>query len=531
MNSSSNESAEKVPDGVLGSNAGRAYSSDYVSGLAAIPAAGRTFDVTPHHEQLPGGGVRFAVEDVSPASMEDKQKHVIPPSALRVRRLSEAKAFYQADADTALQIPGYEPKFAPMRLEAASTAPEGLVYVGSDAFIMACLTSFARHLPLALKPDHIWGMITHGFAKHVDQNAEALREKFVQHKGKKRLRVSVNHFTMSGGIEGTGTPAELWERDVFPDFSRQICEHVGKPAHSAITGSFSTTDSVSQAAHEIVLMSAMKNYFSYGMRTCCGIPQISLLGSREDWVQLRARAEHLGSLMLPDFTEKWLSVLLPVLDQFVAAYDGQVNHGFWQSMVKLRHTGGGSGSHSFISGWIQLFYPYLASGNINQSMRSWQEMYFSGPEVDQFPTISSSAPVDWEYFGVTHDLHFHAGFAGMVQDPANGELMPVLGWHVTYDPPQDTSCRLAQVQEEIASLAAGHVGEEEKALWFQRITVLRLEEDKLNAVLQVTTRQAQMRSLEEKAWRGNGPEQAAARLELASMQEVQSQQVRALELA
>ena len=110
-----------------------------------------------------------------------------------------------------------------------------------------------------------------------------------------------------------------------------------------------------------------------------------------------------------------------------------VDHGFWQSMVKLRDTGGGSGSYSFISGWIQLFYPYLASGRENRSMRPWNQMFFDGPQLDEFPPISSSAPVDWDYYGQAHNMHFHAGFAGMVQDPQTGEIMPVLAgrFHTT----------------------------------------------------------------------------------------------------
>ena len=140
----------------------------------------------------------------------------------------------------------------------------------------------------------------------------------------RRLEVSIDHFVMGGGIEGAGTPAELWERDVFPDFSRQIREHIGESVHSAIAGEFSTSDNVSRAAQEIVLMSAMKNYFSYGCTTMCGIPSVSLHGSREDWASLRGRAEQLGTLMLPEFAERWLGNLLPVLDQFIASYDGQV---------------------------------------------------------------------------------------------------------------------------------------------------------------------------------------------------------------
>ena len=148
-----------------------------------------------------------------------------------------------------------------------------------------------------------------------------------------------------------------------------------------ISESFSTTTAVSQVASEITLMSAMKNYFSFGMETRCGIPSISLLGSEQDWTALRARAEELGNLMLPVFSDYWMPLLLPILDEFVfESYRGHVNHGFWLSMVKLRHNGMGSGYKEFISGWMQIFFPYLGSGCINKQLRPWHELYFCGPK-------------------------------------------------------------------------------------------------------------------------------------------------------
>ena len=54
---------------------------------------------------------------------------------------------------------------------------------------------------------------------------------------------------------------------------------------------------MSAASHEINLMSAMKNYFSYVMSTYCGIPSITVRGTEEDWVSLRNRTDALGELM------------------------------------------------------------------------------------------------------------------------------------------------------------------------------------------------------------------------------------------
>jgi hypothetical protein len=73
---------------------------------------------------------------------------------------------------------------------------------------------------------------------------------------------------------------------VFPGFSTQIKEHNRQEIHSLLTERFSTTTTASMTASEITLMSSMKNYFSYDMHTECGIPNIILKGTEEDWVSL-----------------------------------------------------------------------------------------------------------------------------------------------------------------------------------------------------------------------------------------------------
>ncbi|KAL7574166.1 hypothetical protein ACA910_014845 [Epithemia clementina (nom. ined.)] len=150
-----------------------------------------------------------------------------------------------------------------------------LVHVGSDGFIMALMTAFAQHLPLILSPDHIWILISYAFAKHVDENAEQLRKIFVNHEGKKRLLVQTpDEFSISNLKDpDTGASSVEWETFVLPEFSKQIRDHIGEKTHDAIASNFSTTTLAAKAAHEITLMSAMQNYFSFGMNTACGIPK------------------------------------------------------------------------------------------------------------------------------------------------------------------------------------------------------------------------------------------------------------------
>ena len=64
----------------------------------------------------------------------------------------------------------------------------------------------------------------------------------------------------------------------------------------------------------------------------CGIPEITLKGTVEDWKLLHEKALSLGRYDL----EWWTEELRPVLDQFVAAALGEVDRQFWSSIYKLK---------------------------------------------------------------------------------------------------------------------------------------------------------------------------------------------------
>ena len=419
----------------------------------------RTFEVEPRHEALEDDGkvgVKFNVETVTEALPEDRNMPRLDAEEYRSGLHVGSRAAYQEESKRGERSQRFSAT-EDIRVEQASRQPEGLVHSGGHGFLAAAMTAFARHLPLTLSPDAVWAQIAWGFAKHVDNHAEELRSKFVQHEGKKRLlvRTSPSFRLGLGKSFEASSPPERWEHEIFPSFSRQIVEHIGDETHHAIAGAFSTTNAGARAAFEVTLMAAMKNYFSFGCRTMCGIPSITLTGTLEDWQQLRARAEALGEKMMPEFRDKWMACLLPVLDEFVNSYRGEVNFSFWQTMVKLRSTGGGSGSHSFISGWISILYPYLANGQAN-ILRPWAEMFFHGPESSDFPATTSSVPCDWEYFGTQYDLHFHAGIIGFTQDSDTGSLEPVLGWSATHDPSSDPESRLAYLEREVVEIRKGH---------------------------------------------------------------------------
>ena len=79
-------------------------------------------------------------------------------------------------------------------------------------------------------------------------------------------------------------------------------------------------------------MGAVQSYFSYELLTLCGIPEITLEGTVDDWRSIRRRAQVLEEYEL----SWWLAGLIPVLDELVATATGRVDTAFWSSLFKLK---------------------------------------------------------------------------------------------------------------------------------------------------------------------------------------------------
>jgi hypothetical protein len=277
--------------------------------------------------------------------------------------------------------------------------------------------------------------VAQGFANHLNANAEELRSKFVKHSGKLTIAVRRDDFVK-------GSPENPWP-EVFGEFSRHIREHVGATTHDLLLPNFSTTGAVDKAASEVVLLDAMQSFFSYEFHTACGIPQIVLEGTPEDWSTLAERTRGIGKFGL----EWWAEALAPILDEFVAASRGRVNARFWQSIYKLD---GGSGG-PYTTGWITAFFPYLKDWQSGRASHKnpWlagggkelQELLYPprkrdphrfghGPTTEAFPSGLARAPFLWNYLGRSFEMEFLGGFVGVRQEAESLRLRPEIGWAV-----------------------------------------------------------------------------------------------------
>lgn len=211
--------------------------------------------------------------------------------------------------------------------------------------------------------------------------------------------------------------------------------------HETLICNFSTTTPAIRVASEVVLMDTFSSYFEYEMDCVCGIPQITLEGSLEDWQRIRARIEVLETYGL----EWWVSRLRPILDEFVLAAGGHPTAAFWKAIYKPKE----AYAAELATGWITDLFPYLedASGRRRNHVFEYQRRGWAlpggtegadfdpwntiGVSLESFPSGLSSVPVKVNFpNGSSQVVDFVAGFLAVNQDSADLALSPLIGWCV-----------------------------------------------------------------------------------------------------
>ena len=332
------------------------------------------------------------------------------------------------------------------QLEASSYSDMNVVDsdAGISSFITASLDAWANHYPIRFKPEHIWLLILQAVAIHVEKNAEKLRKKYVNHNGKMQLTVRRDGFKL-------GSDQNDWE-GVNGEFVQQIDANTVKDTIQLFDCDFSGSTMMEKICAKVTMMDICKAYFGYCVMTECGFPEITLDGTKADWIRLKQKATILLKNKVGEQFGAESIALIPVLDRFIAAFDGEIDCLFWNSMIK-RGAKMGSGGFDFFSGWFNVFYPFTSSKWENEHCvpYSMQEDYVqqalvlnrqighgysrgkAGGKVNKYPTGLAQAPVTWKYHGNNLKLQFIAGFMGYTQDPKTLEICPNLGWCIAHE--------------------------------------------------------------------------------------------------
>lgn len=306
-------------------------------------------------------------------------------------------------------------------LEATSVVDKQLIQTNFHPFVESLHLAYSNHYPVTISPDMIWLLIAQGFAIHVNENAEELRKQFVDFDGKKKIDVRRDEFVK-------GSKRNDWP-GVFEEFGEKIEANTGAELLDLVTGDFSTTGAIEKVAFQVTLMDAMKSYFVYSVTTSCGIPEITLEGTPEDWKRIEEKAKQLAQYDL----DWWIEDLMPVLKQFTKAASGKPDKKFWESIYKWTPVGSGN---PYITGWVLHLFPYYDIGG--KYVKKEKRKIHVGDRVIEtysattgsFPNGFSQADFVWNYFEIFYKMEFVAGFTGCYQDQKTLSLRPEISWAV-----------------------------------------------------------------------------------------------------
>jgi hypothetical protein len=359
---------------------------------------------------LAQNGITFQVEEL------DRPDKLLPEVA--TNRIFKNLILDDAKIETRVKV--RDTINYPLGILTQSHAGVDLVNCGYHPFFNGMYSAYADHRPFVLSPDMIWLLISQGFAHHVNNNAEKLRHYFVTFDGKTTLIVLANKYATT---KDRINDKQTWEK-IFPDFTEQIREHVGAELTDNLTCNFSTTTPASKAAAEITIMESMKAYFEYVvMFIGCGIPEITLEGTPDDWQKVLDKANSLRKYEL----DWWIDELEPLLKEFVKASKGKISKKFWMNMFRL-HTKKEYGNPKIFDGWIVKFFPYDKDGKRTdlKEIRKWDALPEEIVKVDvKYQLLDETGKVIEET-----PLELWAGFIGLRQNSQNFALKPEIGWMV-----------------------------------------------------------------------------------------------------
>jgi len=317
---------------------------------------------------------------------------------------------------------------------AKSQAPNSLVNYGFNSFFNGMYQAYADHRPFVLSPDMIWLLISQGFARHVNANPEKLRKYFVDFSGKVTLVVNSDKNLLRDLSD--------WE-EIFPQFTAYIAEHTGEELINTLTSDFSTTTQIEKVASEITIMEAMEPYFEFVvMYIVCGIPEITLQGTTEDWQKILDKTKKLGDYDL----KWWTNELEPILEEFIDASKGEVDKKFWRNMFKY-HSQKKYGAPNIIDGWIVKFFPYDKDGKRN----NLDELIGGGSLPEEMVKVDLKFIKTDGIYSEETLLELWAGFIGLEQNAETFALTPKISWMIKIKDTNQTGIHQKLESENIPS--------------------------------------------------------------------------------
>lgn len=282
----------------------------------------------------------------------------------------------------------------------SSIASDKTVVGNSNGFVHAAQHAYSQHHHLTVRPEDVWFSILAQLSFYINANAEDLRPLFVAHEGKKDLVV-----------QAVGTIDTVDFGNLAVRMSDAMEEHlVAKDLRDWIMPAFTTTTTTDTVTAAVLMMGSLQAYFSYGFCLTCGIPSVTLLGTKEDWAVIRRRLDRLS-----DFgqePEQFRQLLVPVLDHFLLSFDDPNDTlvlDFWNKIAHEYNMGSGP---TWLSGWITAFCFWNCDGKPIRRGAVYRES--KSVTLNPFDSEEAEVPVEADHRDEVPAVEFDASIYGQV---------------------------------------------------------------------------------------------------------------------
>ena len=208
--------------------------------------------------------------------------------------------------------------------------------------------AYANHKNIFIRPDDLWFHIVIQLQILIDNNAEELRNYFVNHQDKKNITIDTDLYSKDSFIDFITKTNEIMESDVKNDFIQLI------------NTKFSSTSNFDITLTKISSMCAMKHYFSFTMSELCGIRNIFFGGELDDWIKIKTNLEKINNFS-NTILSNYVCKVIPIVDKFIEAIETKPDIDFFNKVMRQDaklagefSLGYGDGSEitRYVDGWI-----------------------------------------------------------------------------------------------------------------------------------------------------------------------------------
>ena len=303
-----------------------------------------------------------------------------------------------------------------------SSFEEEYFYLAGDCpLIEGYRSAYLHHFPIVINPNYFWLMILQGFSKHMEikDNSKRNRHKFVDFEGKKEIKIET-------GLNLFRASDDQWQiiiDNLLKETSKNIT-NINKDILNLINAKFSTSTREQEIANNVTFLSIFKKYFKYKIMGTCGISQIIIEGTIQDWELLLKKIIEIGSL--DEEIVFWTNEIKTIINKIIETLQTQKpDINFYKNMVQNTDRSREC-QPDLINGWIIKFIPYDKNNNKSQ----FNSPEFNGLSIENIPSQIVGLPFNIQNLSKIYNAEIYTGFFGVTQDELTLEIKPVIGYAI-----------------------------------------------------------------------------------------------------